>query len=498
MNTFSTTDFLQSLLHHPESPMVFHSVLFMLLFSILYLVYVVVYKKTALRNILLLIFSLYFYYKISGIYVLALIFIASSDYFIGRLMFVRNSRTIKRNLMLLSLFINVGLLVCFKYTNFFLEMFFGVALGESSPIVFTLIAPIGISYFIFKTLSYILDIYHETTDRPEKNYINYLLYVSFFPNILSGPILRAGELLPQFKKQLSFSKGFISQAFLLIIIGAFKKIVIADYLAVNLVDRVFQSHAFFTSFEYLMAGYGYLLQLYFDFSGYTDMVIGIAMLLGFTSSPNFNKPFLAQNITEFWRRWHITLSTWLRDYIFSPLSIRFRYLGRAGLAAAVFITFIICGLWHDANYTYLVWGGLHGLIMAWEIITQKARLRLKKATNKRFYEIVSIFITFNVLMLSFIIFRAPDISVAADMLSHIFTDIDFSLAWQWIGLYKYPFIIIIVALLLHYTPMKWNIRLTALFGRLNWIWQSLIISLVIVFVYQFFSSDAQPFIYLNF
>lgn len=495
---FSLNDFLQSLLYHPGSPLGFQSVLFIALFTAFYLIYVFVYKKITLRNLLLLLFSLYFYYKISGIYVISLVMIASSDFFIGKWMFVKKTKRTKRNLLLLSLFINIGLLIFFKYSNFFMSVFFGITAGEPSPYVLDLITPIGISYFVFKTLSYTIDIYKDNINEPEKNYINYLLYVSFFPNILSGPILKAKDLLPQFRKALDISKEFIGQAVLLILIGAFKKVVIADFLGVNLVDRVFDSHVYFSSFEYLMAGYAYLVQLYFDFSGYTDMVIGIAMLLGFTSAPNFNKPFLAQNVSDFWRRWHITLSNWLRDYLFIPMSIRLRNWRNAGMAISVLLTFVICGLWHGANYTFLIWGTIHGLIMGWDVITRRQRTRIRKKLNPTLYKVVSIFITFHLLMLTFIIFRAPDIGVAADMLKKMVTGIDFSLTGQWLGLYKYPFFVLLAGILLHYTPMSWNTKLTTFFGRLHWTLQGIVIFVAVIFIYQFFSTEAQAFIYLNF
>jgi len=462
------------------------------------MIYTIVYKKIFWRNLLLLLFSLYFYYKISGVYVIMLVLIASSDFLLGKRIFAGKSKKVKRNLLLLSLFIDVGLLLFFKYTNFFLNIFFNITSGESSPFVLDLITPIGISYFIFKTMSYIIDVYKKNIDRPETNYVNYLLYVSFFPNILSGPILRSGELLPQFRKTLGFDKEFVSKAMLLIMTGLFKKIVIADVLAVNLVDRVFDSYEYFSSFEYLMAGYGYLVQLYFDFSGYTDLVIGIAMLLGFTSSPNFNKPFLAQNVTEFWRRWHLTLSNWLRDYIFSPLSIKLRNGGKAGLLFSVFITFLLCGLWHDANLTFVVWGALHGLIMGWDILTRRGRMIVQKKINKPFYKVISIFITFNVLMFTFIIFRAPDITVAATMLKQIFSGVDFSLAHQWFGIYKYPFIMLLFGILLHYTPARWNQKITGLFSRLHWSVQIVTVFMAIIFIFQFYTTAALPFLYLDF
>lgn len=498
MFNLSLNELLQSLTFDKEMPLVFNSVLFIGLFTIMYVFYVASYKKLKIRNAILLVFSLYFYYRISGFYVVLLVLMATSDFLIGKQMFNSKKTSARKAMLMLSLLINLGILILFKYTNFFLDLFFGITTGQPSPVILNLIVPIGISYFVFKTLTYIFDIYRGMIEKPEKNYLNYLLYVSFFPNILAGPILRAKDLLPQFREKLNLSKAFISGALLLIIIGAFKKVFIADFLAVNFVDRVFDSPEYFSAFEYLMAGYGFLIQLYFDFSGYTDMVIGIAMLLGFTEAANFNKPFLAQNITDFWRRWHITLSTWLRDYLFSPLSVSMRSMGNAGLFLSIIITFIICGFWHGASLTFIAWGTLHGLFMGWDIISRKRRLKIQKKMNKGLYRVISIIITFNLLMLTFILFKATDIETAWSMIRKIFTAMDFSLAGQWVELYKFPLIIMVLGLLLHYTPMKWNVAATKLFSRFHWTLQALLIFIAIIFIYQSFSTEAQPFIYLEF
>ena len=498
MFQFSITGFLQQLLYNPGAPLVFQSVLFIALFTFLYLVYVFVYKNPVQRNILLLIFSLFFYYKISGYYVGLLVLMASHDYLIGRRMFAVKRQGSRKGLLFLSLIVNLGLLVFFKYTNFLLDAVFGIATGTASPVVLDIIAPVGISYFVFKSLSYTLDIYRGEIEAPEKSYFNYLLYVSFFPNILSGPILRARNLLPQFRSALNFDRDIISKGFLLIIIGAFKKIFIADFLGVNLVDRVFDSPEYFSAFEYLMAGYAYLVQLYFDFSGYTDMVIGVAMLLGFRSDPNFNKPFSAGNVTDFWRRWHLTLSSWLRDYLFSPMSVKFRGMGNIGLALAVLITFLVCGIWHGPSLTFIIWGGLHGLAMAWDIFTNKARTRFKKRRKHFWYKLFSVIITFHFLMLTFIVFRAESLSTAWLMISGIFTRLDFSLTLPWMELYLRPFLIMLLGLALHSIPMQWEDKAGGVFARIHWFPKALLIALAIIIIYQSFSSEAQPFIYLEF
>jgi len=427
-------DFLKALIYNPLHPLLFISVLFFILFSLFFLIYVVSFKNIKARNILLLLFSLFFYYKVSGIAVILLLVISTSDFFIGKGIYFSSKPIIKKILLVISILINLGNLFYYKYINFLFKAFSDIS-GNQDTIVLNIIAPIGISYFIFKSLSYIFDLYRQNILEPEKNYINYLLYVSFFPNILAGPISKASDLLPQFKNKIIITEETISKGFFLIMCGAFKKIFIADFLAGNFVDRVFDAPQYFTGFESLMASYGYTIQLYFDFSGYTDIVIGIACLLGFSILPNFNKPFSAVNVTDFWRRWHLTLSAWLRDYLFTPLSLKWRNLGVFGLVLAVLITFIICGFWHDAKYTFIIWGALHGIAMAYDIVTNKIRNRIKKKTNKRIYNFISIFITFNFITFSFIIFRASDINIAFKIYEKIFTSLDFGLAAQWINIY---------------------------------------------------------------
>ncbi|MFH0865755.1 MAG: MBOAT family O-acyltransferase [Bacteroidota bacterium] len=491
------TDFFNALTYNPNHPLQFNSVLFFILFSVLYLVYAMVFNNVKIRNVLLLLFSFYFYYKVSGLAVIILFFIASSDFFIGKGIFHIKKKSGKSFLLLLSLFINLGSLFYFKYTNFFLKLWDNMQ-GGNDPLIMNIILPIGISFFVFKSLSYIFDIYRGNIEQPEKNYFNYVLYVAFFPNILAGPISKASDLLPQLKEKITLNETNIGQGLFLIMCGAFKKIFIADFLAGNFVDRVFDAPDYFSGFESLMAGYGYTVQLYFDFSGYTDIVIGIACLLGFSIMPNFNKPFSAVNITDFWRRWHITLSSWLRDYLFTPLSLGLRNWKTFGIVIAVLITFILCGFWHGANITFIIWGGLHAIALAWDVVTNKLRNKIKKKTNKYIYKFISIFITFNFLCLSFIVFRAADIDTALKIYTKIFADMNFNLASQWVHLYLYPCLVLIFGLLLHYTPIKWNYVLLNKYTRLHWSLKVIVVFIAFLIIYQVFSSQAQPFLYLEF
>lgn len=490
------SDFIQALVYNPYHPIVFNSVLFILLFTAFYGIYILLSGNIKLRNAWLLLFCLFFYYKLSGNALLLLLGMASSDFFIGQGIASSKKTFAKKWLLALSLLVNIGCLVYFKYTNFFIETW-----GNITEVTFSftnIVAPIGISYFIFKSLTYIFDLYRGDIVHAEKNYLNYVLYVSFFPNIMAGPISRASDLLPQLSAKPMVTNETIGKAVFLIVFGMFKKIVIADYIAANFVDRVFDAPSYFTGFESMMAAYGATIQLYADFSGYTDVVIGIALLLGFEIASNFNKPFLAQNVTDFWRRWHLTLSSWLRDYLFTPLSLGMRNLRTTGLVFAIFITFVICGFWHGANLTFIIWGALHGLAMAWDIYTNKIRSRFKKRHNSGLYKFLSIFITFHFLAFTFLIFKAKDTETAQIMLNKIFTSLDFTLAIQWMTLYIIPFALMLFALVLHYTPMKWYNSLTRIYSRMHWSLKAITASIAIIIIYQSYSSEAQPFIYLDF
>lgn len=489
--------FFEALTYNPQNPLLYNSVLFFVLFTSFYIFYVLAFNHVKTRNIFLLLFSLYFYYKVSGLFVIMLVLMSTTDYFIGIWIFYLRSNIKKRLLVGLSLIINIGYLSYFKYANFLIETFHVKGIPQH-PFIEKILLPIGMSYFVFKSLTYIFDIYRELIDKPEHNYVNYLLYVSFFPNILAGPISKAKDLLPQINSKLIITNEHIGKGFFLIMTGAFKKIFISDFLAINFVDRVFDSPHLFGGFENLMAGYGAMIQIYCDFSGYTDIVIGIAFLLGFQISPNFNKPFLAQNITEFWRRWHLTLSRWMSDYLFYPLSYSFRRLKMAGAAIAVLITFFISGLWHGANLTFILWGCSHGLAIAYDVLTKNIRYKISKKINPAIYKFISIFITLNFLSLSIILFRSANLGKAIEMYHIIFTKFNTGIIFNWISVYRYPLIVMIFAYILHYLPQQWNDALTSQFIKLHWSLKAVVVFVAIILIYQTFNYESLPFVYLEF
>src|SRR5690606_21500994 len=252
-------------------------------------------------------------YKSSGIYFWLLIFSSVVDYTLSRLIFVEPKQFYRKFYLILSLIINLGLLAYFKYTNFFIDNFNMLSSGNMK--FEDIILPVGISFYTFQTLSYTIDVYRKELE-PTKSFIDFLFFVSFFPQLVAGPIVRASDFIPQIYQKLNLAKEDFNKALFLIIGGLIKKAVISDYISVNFVDRVFDAPNSYSAFENLMASYGYAIQIYCDFSGYSDMAIGLALLMGFTLPPNFLTPYKSASITEFWRRWHISLSSWLRDYLY--------------------------------------------------------------------------------------------------------------------------------------------------------------------------------------
>lgn len=490
--------FFQQFAYDAYNVIQFNSVFFIGLFSVFYLVYASVFHNIRWRNIALLAFSLFFYYKLSGLYVLLMIAVGTSDFFIGRAILKTQSEKAKKGWLFLSLFISVGSLVYFKYTKFILDyinIFFETSFA---PPEFSLLMPLGISFYIFKTISYVMDCYNEMIDEPEKNYFNYLLYVSLFTNIIAGPIARARDLLPQLNSPLVITAENIGKGFFLILVGATKKYLVADYLWMNFLEKVFSSPTILSGFDNLMAMIMGTVQFYYDFSGYTDMMLGLSLLMGLQIKDNFNRPFLAQNISDFWRRWHITLSTWLNEYVFMPLSFSMRKMKRTGAVFASIITFIISGIWHGPKFTYVFWGLLHGLAIGWDVATADARSKVKKVVPATLYKVVSIFLTFSFICFTIVIFNVKDLATAGDMYRMIFAKMDWSVAPRWFAIYWREFIIFFFALLVHFLPVRLKETSISYYTHLHWSFKTATALVVLVIIFQFYSAETQPFIYLQF
>lgn len=389
MTTIFSSFFHELWQYDPLNPLQFSSITFLVLFVVVYFFYYLVKRNIPLRNMYLLIFSLFFYYKSSGWYFLLLLSTAWVDFTIAHFLFYQKGKT-KKLLIALSLFINLGVLAYFKYTHFFSEVFnefFGATFKWEA-----LFLPVGISFFTFQSLSYSIDVYRgdlvplsagkTSVKGIILSFLNYCFYISFFPQLVAGPIVRASQFLPQITMPSRLGVLQAGQGLFLFSCGLFKKIILSDTIGVFWVDRVFENPSLYSGMGNLLAVYGYTLQIYLDFSGYSDMAIGLALLMGFTLTENFNRPYLSTSLQEFWRRWHISLSTWLRDYLY--ISLGGNRGGKLKTYVNLFLTMLLGGLWHGAGWMFILWGGLHGAGLALDRLLSSAGQFLSKPLSRSF------------------------------------------------------------------------------------------------------------------
>nr|MDK2851489.1 alginate O-acetyltransferase complex protein AlgI [Candidatus Cloacimonadota bacterium] len=479
---------LSALAYDPNNPLLFNSVFFLFFFIVVTLFYPLVVHKSRIRVWYLLLVSLYFYYKTSGSFVLLLLITAAINFALGSAIFRAKSVSQKRFWLILSIVWNLGSLGYFKYTNFIIDTI-NHLFGGSLPMM-DIFLPVGISFFTFQTWSYTLDIYFKKIE-PITSFRDFAFFVSFFPQLVAGPIVRASYFIPQIHKKLHLDEDTIARAMILIFAGLLKKGVIADYLSINFVDRVFESPALFSGVENLIGVYAYAIQIYCDFSGYSDIAIGLAALLGFNLPINFNSPYKAHNITEFWRRWHISLSSWLRDYLYIPLGGNRKGKPRQYLNLAA--TMILGGLWHGASWNFVFWGALHGVAL----IIDKAWLTLKVA-QYRIVKILGVIVTFHFVCFAWIFFRAPTFHDAWLIIQRITTAFNANLLPLWLHEYPIVAIVILIGFLSHWQPDSWQRFYERLFRQMPLPIKSLTIALIIWILYQVRSADLQPFIYFQF
>jgi len=407
--------------------MLFNSLEFVIFFLLFFLFYYwTLNEKTRQQNIFLLLAS-YFFYAWVDWKILPLLIISTLIFYgLGLAVFQTENPYKKRLYSTLGIILGVAALIYFKYMNFFIDSF--RALFESIGLqtnwhTFKLIVPVGISFYTFRLLSYIIDIQRGKYE-PEKDLIAFAAYVAFFPCILSGPIDRPNTFIPQLKAKRKFDSALAVDGLRQILWGAFKKMVVADNMA-PIVNQIFDSQDTMPANRLLLGAIFYTFQMYGDFSGYTDMATGIAKLLGFRVTKNFNFPLFAQNISDFWRRWHISLTSWLTDYIFMPLNIRWRDWGKWGMILAIIVNFVICGLWHGANWTFVLWGFYHGLLFIPVILSGAMFKKSKMITNQWGLPVPKVFgrmlLTFSLVTLGLIIFRADTVSQALGYITRLFS-----------------------------------------------------------------------------
>jgi alginate O-acetyltransferase complex protein AlgI len=478
--------------------MYFNSLDFAIFFPVVFLLYWFVFNKSLLaQNSLIVIVSYVFYGWWDWRFLTLIFFSTALDYLVGILLLKTNAERKRKLILLLSVVVNLGLLGFFKYFNFFIESFesafsfFGYAINSNS---LNIILPVGISFYTFQTLSYSIDVYRKNL-VPTKDFIAFSAFVTFFPQLVAGPIERATNLLPQFYSTRKFNYQESVDGMRQILWGLFKKIVIADNCA-EYANIIFNDSADLSGSTLVLGAVFFAFQIYGDFSGYSDIAIGTSRILGFSLMRNFAFPYFARDIAEFWRRWHISLSTWFRDYLYIPLGG-----SRGSLNIKVrntFIIFLVSGFWHGANWTFVAWGAIHAFYFMPLLIAGKNRENIEIAAHGKIIpsskEFLNILLTFTLVCFAWIFFRADSITHVGQYISGIFSA----------SLFSFPTIkpIGFIVLVIFFIMIEWIGRheqyALAKFGltwRRSLRWSAYYFIVIFIF---YFAGKQQEFIYFQF
>lgn len=405
--------------------MLFNSLDFALFVPVVFTLYwFVTNKKLKLQNLLVLFSSYVFYGWWDARFLVLIAFSTVVDFLVGSQLGKTKSTSSRKWLLWTSIGVNIGLLGYFKYANFFIDNFINAFAGfgiELHPTSLQIILPVGISFYTFQTLSYTIDVYRNKLE-PTKDFIAFAAFVSFFPQLVAGPIERASNLLPQFSKSRTFSYGAATNGLRQILWGLFKKLVIADNCA-QYANMIFENSQDYNGSTLALGAFLFAFQIYGDFSGYSDIAIGTARLFGFNLKQNFAHPYFSRDIAEFWRRWHISLSTWFRDYVYIPLGGS--RVSKAKTIRNVFIIFLVSGFWHGANWTFILWGGLHALFFLPLLLFERNRTHLGVVAEGKWIpsikEFIGMGITFLLTVFAWIFFRAEDSGQAFEIVGHLFS-----------------------------------------------------------------------------
>ena len=539
-------------------PLIFTQLDFWIFFLIVLSIFSFIQKHKLTRSIFLFVVSLFFYFKTSGLLVLLLSASIILNYFIGRGLGKTSSKIHKKVFVTLSVLFNLLTLGYFKYAYFFTDSFnemfhtkyevFNVFARMANSFMGggsfadNIVLPVGVSFFTFQSISYVVDIYRKEV-QPVQNFFDYAFFVSFFPQLVAGPIVRARDFIPQIRKPFQLNHNEFSWAIIQIVKGILKKVVLADYIAIHFIDKVVDAPEAFPGFISILAMWGYSLQIYGDFSGYTDIAIGVSRLMGFKLLENFNSPYKAINVADFWRRWHKSLGSWLRDYLYIPLGgnrgggigtyiatlvilifmvfitqwywLIFIYLGLMLLYIVfsllfinfkkyihrdlnLLITMVLGGLWHGASENFVIWGAMNGIALIlynhWKKISPYEQL------NNWGVHIWKIFITFNFITFTRIWFRLEKDGAPSQMLHQIWHN--FELNQESISIllegFDIALLVMLIGYIIHWLPGKTKLFGEKLFTKLPMYIQSIVVAIILVFVYQAFSDTFKPFVYFQF
>ena len=479
----------------PTQPLLFNSGLFLFLFVAFSIGYALLsnQRATAIRLLYVTAFSYYFYYKNAGAYCALLALITLVNYVAALAMGRTDSAGKRRAILIAAVAFMLLQLGFFKYTNFFFSSVTPLFGGE--PKTFDIFVPLGISFFTFQSLSYIVDVYRRQM-KPTCNLLDLAFFVSFFPTLLSGPILRARTFLPQLRQPLRITREMFGTGLWFVMMGLFKKAIISDYIGENFVNRIFDNPALYTGLENLMGVYGYALKLYCDFSGYSDIAIGIALWMGFQIPANFRAPYKADSITDFWRRWHISLSTWLRDYLY--ISMGGNRCSRWRMYFNQFMTMILGGLWHGASWNFVMWGALHGAALCGHKAWQKRLGHDKHYHPTGLRRVMAVVLTFHLVCLCWLFFANTTFEASGIMLNKIFTEFHGELLPEFLAGYPTVMMLTVAGFVIHYLPSSWNDSACQFLTREPFLIQLIIFLILIFTVVQVRGSEVQPFIYLQF
>ncbi|MCH5232107.1 MAG: MBOAT family protein [Muribaculaceae bacterium] len=472
-----------------KTPLLFSSGLFWFLFILFLPVYILLKKSKAKMVFFVIVFSLFFYYKSSGWFFLMLIATSLADWLLSWVIFKSRSKGKKQVWLCVSICLSLSVLGYFKYANFFLWNWNAMVEGNFQPL--EIILPVGISFYTFQSISYVVDVYKRKI-TPTRSWFDYLFFLSFFPALVAGPIVRADYFLPQIKKNLEADSRMIWGGLWLVIIGIIKKALIADYIS-QYNDLIFNDPQIYTGLQALMGVMGYTMQIYCDFSGYSDMAIGLALIMGFRLGTNFDSPYQSRNLTEFWRRWHISLSTWLRDYLYIPLGGNRKGTFRTYLNN--FLTMLIGGLWHGAAWKFVFWGAMHGVGLA---VHKSCKPLLDKIPDNAATIFFSWLLTFIYVSFLWVFFRAASFSDSILIIKNIFVDFKLSQLPEFISV-RYVWCVMMAALVvMHFVPQSWADKLQFYFIKAPWIVKFVIFIFVVQLVIEFMVAEVQPFIYFQF
>ena len=539
-------------------PLIFTQLDFWIFFLLVIAIFSYIHKFKLTRSIFLFVASLFFYFKTSGLLVLLLFSSIVINYFIGKGVWSSVSILKKKAFVTLSVLFNILTLGYFKYAYFFTESFnemfhtkyeiFNVfaqignsVLGQGS-FVDIIVLPVGVSFFTFQSISYVVDIYRKEV-KPVKNFFDYAFFVSFFPQLVAGPIVRARDFIPQIRQPYQLNHTDFSWAIIQIVKGFIKKVVLADYIAIHFIDKVADAPEAFPGFISILAMWGYSLQIYGDFSGYTDIAIGVSRLMGFKLLENFNSPYKAISVADFWRRWHKSLGSWLRDYLYIPLGgnrsggigtyiatmviliflifitqwywLLFIYLGLMIIYIGVsllfpgfkryvhrdlnlIITMVIGGLWHGASENFVIWGAMNGAALI--IYNHWRKISPYENSTTLFTRFWRILITFNFITFTRIWFRLEDDGAPANMLTQIWYHFDlnsetFNTLMTGFDTALY---VMIFGYILHWLPSKVKEFGERKFTALPMVLQSAVVAIILIIIYQAFSDTFKPFVYFQF